>query len=108
MDSAVLSGGKPGPHQIQGIGAGFLPRNYDASVVDRVVAVGHEDAMRMSRRVAKQEGLLVGISSGAALHVTLQLARMEENAGKTLVALLPDTGERYLSTSLFASMEYPL
>lgn len=101
--SPVLSGGKAGAHQIQGIGAGFIPRNYDASVVDGIVQVTDEDALRTSRELASQEGLLVGISSGAAMYAALQLARLPENQGKRIVVLLPDTGERYLSTSLYAN-----
>lgn len=100
--SAVLSGGTSGPHKIQGIGAGFVPKNYNAEVVDQVIAVKDEDAILTSRLLAQKEGLLVGISSGAALHVALQLAKLPENEGKTIVTLLPDTGERYLSTELFA------
>lgn len=107
-DSPVLSGGKAGPHKIQGIGAGFVPKTYDASVVDRVMMVSGDDAMRTSRELARIEGLLVGISSGAAVHAATQLAAMPENAGKNIVVLLPDTGERYLSTQLFAFDEYPL
>ena len=106
--SPVLSGGNPGPHKIQGIGAGFVPKNFDASVVDQVIPVQDNEAIRASRLLAKHEGLLVGISAGAAIHAAIQLAKKEENKGKTIDALLPDTGERYLSTVLYAFEEYPL
>lgn len=106
--SPVLSGGQAGPHKLQGIGAGFIPRNFDPSVVDSIVTVADDDAIAASRLLARKEGLLVGISSGAALHTALNIARKDENAGKTIVALLPDTGERYLSTPLYAFEEYPL
>ena len=104
--SPVLSCGAPGPHRIQGIGAGFVPRNYDAAVVDRVIPVGDDEAIGTARLLAAHEGLLVGISSGAAAYAALQLAKREENRGKTIVVLLPDTGERYLSTLLYAFDEY--
>lgn len=100
-DSAVLHGGKPGPHKIQGIGAGFVPKVYDASVVDDVVDVSNEDAFRRAQEIAKTDGLLVGISSGASLEAALRLAKDPANADKTIVVLLPDGGERYLSTDLF-------
>ena len=99
--SAVLSTGVAGKHKIQGIGAGFVPQTYNASVVDKVLTVSDDDAAAHARLLARNEGLLVGISSGAAYAVALLLARLPENAGKTIVALLPDTGERYLSTGLF-------
>jgi cysteine synthase A len=107
-DSPVLSGGTPGAHKIQGIGAGFVPKNYDGSVVDEVIRVTNDDAIRTSRELAKTEGLLVGISSGAAAYAAAQLAKLPENKGKNIVAILPDTGERYLSTILYAFDEYPL
>lgn len=106
--SPVLSGGHAGPHKLQGIGAGFIPKNFDPSAVDSIVTVADDDAIAASRLLARKEGLLVGISAGAALHAALAIARREENAGKTIVALLPDTGERYLSTPLYAFEEYPL
>ncbi len=106
--SPVLSGGTAGPHKIQGIGAGFVPQNYHAKVVDEIVRVKDNDAIRAARMLAQREGLLVGISSGAAFHAALELARQEENTGKIIVALLPDTGERYLSTDLYAFEDYPL
>ena len=107
-DSPVLSGGKPGPHKIQGIGAGFIPKTFDGKVVDQIVQVANDDAIRTSRELAKLEGLLVGISSGATVYAATQLALDPANAGKTIIALLPDTGERYLSTVLYAFDEYPL
>ena len=106
--SPVLNGGQSGPHKIQGIGAGFVPNTYDASVIDEVLDVDNDDAIRTGREVAQQEGLLVGISAGAALYAGAEIARREENKGKKIVVLLPDTGERYLSTVLYAFEEYPL
>jgi len=107
-DSPVLSGGKPSPHKIQGLGAGFVPKAYDASAVDKIVTVTNDDAIRTGRELAKTEGLLVGISSGAAVYAARQLAKLPENKGKNIVVVLPDTGERYLSTVLYAFDEYPL
>ncbi len=107
-DSPVLSGGKPGPHKIQGIGAGFIPKTYNGEVVDKILQVTNDDAIRTSRELAGKEGLLVGISSGAAVYAAVELAKLPENEGKTIVTLLPDTGERYLSTVLYAFEEYPL
>lgn len=106
--SPVLSGGTPGAHKIQGIGAGFVPKTFNRDVVDEIIKVENDDAIRTSRDLAKNEGLLVGISSGAAAFAATELAKRPENKGKTIVALLPDTGERYLSTILYAFEEYPL
>ena len=106
--SAMISGAPAGAHKIQGIGANFIPKNFDHAAADGVIAVADNDAIRASRLLAKHEGLLVGISSGAALHAAIQLARQPENKEKTIVALLPDTGERYLSTVLYAFDEYPV
>lgn len=101
-DSPVLAGGKPAPHKIQGIGPGFVAKNYNASVVDGIIEVKNEEAFEASRHLARTAGLIVGISSGAAAHAAIELAKKPENEGKTIVALLPDTGERYLSTTLYS------
>ena len=106
--SPVLSGGQSGPHKIQGIGAGFVPKTYNAAVVDEVGQVENDEAILAGRQLARQEGLLVGISSGAAAVAAVRIAARPENAGKKVVTLLPDTGERYLSTVLYAFEEYPL
>lgn len=107
-DSPVLSGGNPGPHKIQGIGAGFIPKNFNPEVVDEIIQVSNDQAILTARQLAKEEGMLVGISSGAAAYAATQLALRPENKGKNIVVLLPDTGERYLSTLLYAFEEYPL
>lgn len=106
--SPVLNGGKSGPHKIQGIGAGFVPKTYDSKVVDGVIDVQNDDAILAGRQLAQLDGLLVGISSGAAAYAATELAKRPENKDKKIVALLPDTGERYLSTVLYAFDEYPL
>lgn len=106
--SPVLNGGVSGPHKIQGIGAGFVPKTYNSNFVDEVFDVDNDDAIRTSRQVAQQEGLLVGISAGAALYAATEIAKRKENYGKTIVVLLPDTGERYLSTVLYDFENYPL
>lgn len=103
--SPVLSGGKPGGHLIQGIGANFVPGNFDPAVVDEIVQVRNEDAFEAARSLARTEGLLVGVSSGAAIHAAVQISKRPGNKGKNIVVILPDTGERYLSTPLFESME---
>lgn len=106
--SPVLEGGKPGPHKIQGIGAGFVPKTYNAGVIDEVFPVSNDDAIRAGRQIAQQDGVLVGISSGAAAFAATEIAKRPGNEDKNIVVLLPDTGERYLSTVLYAFEEYPL
>jgi cysteine synthase A len=106
--SPVLSGGQPGPHKIQGIGPGFVAKTYDASVVDEIITVENDEAILTGRELAANEGLLVGISAGAAVFAARKLAQRPENKGKNIVVLLPDTGDRYLSTALYAFEEYPL
>ncbi|WDM20505.1 cysteine synthase A [Paenibacillus polymyxa] len=105
FDSPVLSGGTPGSHRLQGLGAGFIPDNFNEEYVDEVFKVKNEDAFETARLLAKTEGLLVGISSGAAVYTATQIAKLPENKGKTIVVILPDTGERYLSTPLFSDVE---
>lgn len=107
-DSPVLSGGNPGPHKIQGIGAGFIPKNFNPEVVDEIIQVSNDQAILTARQLAREEGMLVGISSGAAAYAATLLALRPEYKGKNIVVLLPDTGERYLSTLLYAFEEYPL
>lgn len=101
FDSQVLAGGKPGPHKIQGIGAGFVPDILNTDIIDEIIPVKNEDALRTGRALARTEGLIVGISSGAAVYAALQLSLREENRGRKIVVILPDTGERYLSTLLY-------
>lgn len=108
LTSPVLNGGQSGPHKIQGIGAGFIPKTYNANVIDEVFDVDNDDAIRTGRDLAQEEGLLVGISSGAAAFAAIEIAKRPENKEKNIVVLLPDTGERYLSTVLYAFEEYPL
>ena len=103
--SPVLSGGAPGKHGIQGIGPGFVPQTYDAGTVDKVLTVSTEEAFESARFLSRKKGILVGISSGAAFHAASELSRLPENEGKLIVAVLPDTGERYLSTALFDTAE---
>ena len=100
-DSAVLSGGKPGPHKIQGIGAGFVPNVLNRAILDEVIAVTNENAINMARQLASKEGILAGISSGAAMWAAIQIAERDDAANKTIVVILPDTGERYISTEMY-------
>ena len=102
LSSPVLSGGKPGSHKIQGIGAGFVPNTLDTSIFDEIIKVENEDALEMGRNIAKKQGVLVGISSGANVWASIEVAKRIENKGKTIVTILPDTGERYLSTAMFS------
>ena len=100
-DSPVLSGGKPGPHKIQGIGAGFVPKVLNVELIDEIIQVPNNDAMDTARQLAAREGVLAGVSSGAAMWAAIQISRLPENEGKTIVVILPDTGERYISTEMF-------
>ncbi len=100
-DSPVLAGGKPGPHKIQGIGAGFIPEVLNVDLIDEIIAISGKDAMETARKLASVEGIMAGISSGAAMHAAIELSKRDKNQGKTIVVILPDTGERYISTELF-------
>jgi cysteine synthase A len=104
-NSPILSGGKPGPHEIQGIGAGFVPEILNREIIDEVICVENDDAIATARKLAREEGILAGISSGAALRAALEVASRDENKGKMIVVVLPDTAERYLSTRLFEERE---
>ena len=104
-DSPVLSGGSPGPHKIQGIGAGFVPCVLNTDIYDRIITVTNDQAIDAARKLAKTEGILAGISAGAACHVAVELSKLDENAGKTIVFIMCDTGERYLSTDLYAHLD---
>jgi cysteine synthase A len=104
-DSPVLSGGKPGAHKIQGIGAGFIPEVLNIEIIDEIMQVSNDDAMETARQLAAKEGILVGISSGAAMWAAIQLSQRAENQGKTIVVILPDTGERYISTEMFDRLQ---
>jgi cysteine synthase A len=104
-DSPVLSGGKAGPHKIQGIGAGFVPDVFNREIIDEIIQVTNQDAMETARQLASKEGILSGISSGAAVWAAVQVSQRPENKGKTIVVILPDTGERYISTEMFATVE---
>ena len=97
----MLSGGKPGPHKIQGIGAGFVPDVLDRSLIDEILTVSNDEAIAVARRLAKEEGILCGISCGAAMHAALRVAARPESQGRTIVVVLPDSGERYLSTGIY-------
>jgi cysteine synthase A len=101
----VLSGGKPGPHKIQGIGAGFIPKVVNRAVIDEIITVTNNDAMDIARQLGHREGIMAGISSGAAMWAAIEISRREQSKGKTIVVILPDTGERYISTELFSGLD---